>query len=158
MIWESAPWKQQLVRDVGRIRRLAKTKLCPEEDNEREYLRIERLVFVTAYSMRKLWESNKLSTNWNDQKLSCIKYPIKGDVPDRLNWHKIDRHYDLGLGQAVSIQLFRRLHLNQVGIGRAHQANVAVPDGIGQIDQQRRNLLCERRLQKGYLVRDAYLS
>jgi hypothetical protein len=104
MIWESAPWKQKLLRDAGRIRRLAKAKFAPEEENNREYVRIERLIFITAYSMRKLWESNKLSTNWNDQKLPCVKYPIKGDVPDRFNWHEIDRHYDLNAEQAVSIR------------------------------------------------------
>jgi hypothetical protein len=104
MIWESAPWKQQLVRDAGQIRHLAKAKLSPEEENEREYVRIERLIFVTAYSMRKLWESKKLSTNWNDQKLQCSKYPLKGNIPDTLNWHQIDRHYNLAARQRVSIR------------------------------------------------------
>ena len=99
MIWESGPWKMQLVRDAGRIRRLAKTRLNPDAENEREYVKIERLIFLTAYSMRKLWEANKLSTSWNDQKLQCSKYPIKGNIPDSLNWHHIGRHYDLNAGR-----------------------------------------------------------
>lgn len=104
MIWESAPWKQQLVRDAGQIRRFTTAKHDPEAKDEREYVKIERLIFVTAYSMRKLWESNKLSTSWNDQKLQCTKYPLMGDIPDRLNWHQIDRHYDLNAGHPAPIR------------------------------------------------------
>jgi hypothetical protein len=104
MIWESAPWKEQLVRDAGRIKRLARTKLSPDEENELAYVKLERLIFVTAYSMRKLWEAKKLSNSWNDQKLQCSKYPIKGKIPDSLNWHQIERHYDLDAGRPDSIR------------------------------------------------------
>jgi hypothetical protein len=54
--------------------------------------------------MRKLWESKKLSTSWNDQKLRCLRYPIIDEIPDTLNWHQIDRHYDLSAGRSVFIR------------------------------------------------------
>jgi len=97
MIWESGPWKEQLVRDAGRLRKLARMTLNID-DCERELFQLERLIFMTAYSMRKLWESEKLSTSWNTARLPCVRFPLKGEVPDAMNWHHLERHYDLGNG------------------------------------------------------------
>jgi hypothetical protein len=103
MIWESAPWKEQLLRDAGKLRKLAQTKLNVD-DCERELVQLERLVFMTAYSMRKLWESGKLSNNWNAARLPCVRFPLKGRVPDRLDWHYLDRHYDLNSESEVGLR------------------------------------------------------
>jgi hypothetical protein len=103
MIWESGPWKQQLLRDAGKLRKLAQAKLNVDEC-ERELVQFERLAFMTAYSMRKLWESRKLSTSWNAARLPCVRFPLKGETPDRLNWHHLDRHYDLSKGTRVSLK------------------------------------------------------
>jgi hypothetical protein len=103
MIWESGPWKQQLLRDAGKLRKLAQAKLNLDEC-ERELVQFERLAFMTAYSMRKLWESGKLSMSWNAARLPCVRFPLKGEIPDRLNWHRLDRHYDLSKGTRVSLK------------------------------------------------------
>jgi hypothetical protein len=103
MIWESAPWKEQLVRDAARLRRLGRTKLRGT-DGETAFFQLERLVFLAAYSMRKLWESGKLSSNWNHQRMACQRFPIKDDVPDTMNWHQIERHYDMGKSADVKMK------------------------------------------------------
>ncbi|MBR0914064.1 hypothetical protein [Bradyrhizobium japonicum] len=62
MIFESHPWKQQLLRDAGSLKRISKTPL--NKGNESFLLtRLERLIFLGAYSMRKLDESGKLSAD-----------------------------------------------------------------------------------------------
>jgi hypothetical protein len=104
MIWESAPWKQQLVRDAACLRRLGNSRL-DADDCDKEVFQLERQVFIAAYTMRKLWEAEKLSSNWNHQRLACQRFPIKGqDIPDRLNWHDIDRYYDLGASSNVKMK------------------------------------------------------
>ncbi|MHC2624089.1 hypothetical protein ACVIW2_006121 [Bradyrhizobium huanghuaihaiense] len=95
MIFESSPWKQQLLRDAGNLKRISKSPLG--ESNEDVLLtRLERLIFVGAYSMRKLHESGKLSTDWTKIKLSCTRFEFVGKcAPTILDAHKIDRFYEL---------------------------------------------------------------
>jgi hypothetical protein len=103
MIWESGPWKQQLVRDAARLRRLGNSRL-DADGGDKEVFQLERQVFIAAYTMRKLSEAGKLSSNWDHQRLACLRFPIKGkDIPDRLNWHHIDRHYDLNASLNVKM-------------------------------------------------------
>lgn len=105
MIWESRPWKTQLVRDAARLRRLGNTRI-DAEDCEKELFQLERQVFIAAYTMRKLWESGKLSSDWNHKRFVCLRSPIrnKEDIPDKLNWHHIDRHYDLATCSTVTMK------------------------------------------------------
>lgn len=95
MIFESGPWKQQLLRDAGTLKRMSKIRLG--ENNEDALLaRLERLIFVGAYSMRKLHESGKLSTDWTKVKLSCSRFEFIGpSAPTILDSHKIETLYDL---------------------------------------------------------------
>jgi len=95
MIFESSPWKQQLLRDAGSLKKISKTRL--EESNEEVLLtRLERLIFISAYSMRKLHESGKLSTDWTKVKLSCSRFEFVGkSAPTVLDSHKIEAFYDL---------------------------------------------------------------
>src|SRR4051794_22292260 len=95
MIFESAPWKQQLLRDAGNLKKISKTRLG--ESNEDVLLtRLERLIFISAYSMRKLHESGKLSTDWTKIKLSCCRFEFIGRTPPTvLSSHKIEKFYEL---------------------------------------------------------------
>ncbi|MCA1526818.1 hypothetical protein [Bradyrhizobium yuanmingense] len=101
MIFESGPWKQQLLRDAGTLKSMSKVPLG--ENNEDALLaRLERLIFVGAYSMRKLHESGKLSTDWTKVKLSCSRFEFIGQsAPTVLDSHKIETLYD-------PLQSFRR--------------------------------------------------
>ncbi|ULK95110.1 hypothetical protein [Bradyrhizobium sp. I71] len=95
MIFESSPWKQQLLRDAGSLNKISRARLG--ESNEDALLaRLERLIFIGAYSMRKLHESGKLSTDWTKVKLSCFRFEFIGNgTPTILNSHKIEQFYDL---------------------------------------------------------------
>src|SRR5690349_16327705 len=95
MIFESAPWKEQLLRDAGRLRRLSRTALDGASD-DRLLASLERLIFVTAYAMRKLCESGKLSTDWTNRRLSCTRFAFIGsDPPNVMNAHRLEKFYDL---------------------------------------------------------------
>ena len=104
MIYQSAPWKEQLLRDAARLRRIMRKRI-DSDGGEKDLFQLERLVFLSAYTMRKLWEADKLSSNWNHQRLRCLRFPIKGDAsPTQLNWHDLDRHYDLETSSEAKIR------------------------------------------------------
>jgi len=91
MIWESHPWKEQLVLDAEIIQRWAsKTRVT----QHRSAL-IERKVFLAAYAIRKLFESLKLSTAFRERSLPCVTYPVQSGSVTHLNAHKILERYDL---------------------------------------------------------------
>jgi hypothetical protein len=70
MIWESGPWKDVLLADAGLLERWAvKTKVT-----SRRSLLIERKVFLAAYTIRKHWEAQKLSTSFRDLSFRCLTY------------------------------------------------------------------------------------
>lgn len=95
MIFESSPWKQQLLKDARSLKKISKTRLG--ESNEDEWLtRLERLIFISAYSMRKLHESGKLSTDWTKTRLCCSRFKFVGkSTPTALDSHRIETFYDL---------------------------------------------------------------
>jgi hypothetical protein len=104
MIFESGPWKDQLLRDAGILRRLGNACLDGQND-ERSLARLERLIFVSAYAMRKLREAGKLSTDWDSRKLSCVRFAFIGNsLPTILNAHRIHEFYDLDNPKDVSIK------------------------------------------------------
>ena len=98
MIWESSPWKKEL-----RFNARSLIKWSKRRRSKSRSFQIERLVFLSACIMRKLWEARKLSTAWGDQQVSTISHPAKGKRSDRLNWHKIDKHYHLDRPNETSL-------------------------------------------------------
>ncbi|PHS78223.1 MAG: hypothetical protein COB59_08270 [Rhodospirillaceae bacterium] len=77
MIHESYPWKDNLLNDAKKIDEECKKK----EDTEERYILLEKTVFLSAFVMRKLLDSRKLSSAFDDEMISCIKYPSKPDDP-----------------------------------------------------------------------------
>ncbi len=100
MIHESSPWKDLLARDADLIERWAQKPLA----SVRRSVLIEQKIFMSAYSMRKLFEARKLSSNLNDTCLSAERY---ARLPDRaLTWHndyRFDEVYDLTTSENCSI-------------------------------------------------------
>jgi hypothetical protein len=99
MIWESYPWKNQLIADAASIKRWA-SKTQP---TERRSMLIERKVFLAAYTIRKLDHSYKLSSAFHDRSLQCRTYRLKSKHITLLNNHKIDELYDLDCANAGTI-------------------------------------------------------
>jgi hypothetical protein len=98
MIWESKPWKDELLAAARFLKRCHLRRRSARRDFE-----IERAVFTSAYVMRKLWESGKLSSAWRKRSSKCVFYKANGRLVDRLNWHRIDEFYDLENSKNVSL-------------------------------------------------------
>jgi len=56
---------------------------------------IERTVFFAAYTMRRLDDANKLSSSWRGAAVKCSQYPSLGERPNQMNWHRIEKFYNL---------------------------------------------------------------
>ncbi|MEX1203827.1 MAG: hypothetical protein WEB85_01140 [Dongiaceae bacterium] len=89
MIWESGPWKQRLLKNADIIERWAKKR-----PTERCAFVIEEKVFLSAYAIRRLWESQKLSSSFTDRSLKCLVYTACSDDITINNSHKLDELYD----------------------------------------------------------------
>jgi hypothetical protein len=75
MIWESAPWKDLLIADATLLERWS----AKPGVTERRSVLIERKVFLAAYTIRKLYEAQKLSTSFRDRSFRCRTYPAMSD-------------------------------------------------------------------------------
>ena len=90
MIYESAYWKEPLIKT-------AKWLVCvrlSERTQERTFVRIEKEVFLSFYSIRKLIEALKVSDNIRDAKTVLAWHPNLNHV-HHMNWEHIDLLYDL---------------------------------------------------------------
>jgi hypothetical protein len=98
MIWESKRWKDELLGNAKLLRQLEKKRRT-----EGRAFQFERSIFLSAYIMRKLHEARKLSSAWEKREVTCIIYPLKGRVPDLMNWHRLSEFYDFDSGKSVPI-------------------------------------------------------
>lgn len=99
MIWESGPWKDALLADADLLERWARKPKV----TERRSLLIEREVFLAAYTMRKLWEAQTLSTSFRDRCLHCLTYPAISTRITHSNNHRLQELYDLDSSEERSI-------------------------------------------------------
>jgi len=90
MILESWPWKRQLLRDADIIERWVQKK-----PSERRRFTIEQKIFLSAYSMRKLFDGQKFSSSFGERVLKCTVYPPLGKRITIANNHRLDELYDL---------------------------------------------------------------
>ncbi|MBF0342692.1 MAG: hypothetical protein HQL06_00525 [Nitrospirae bacterium] len=91
MIWESWPWKRELFRIASRLEKRKQQKKWPEPS----LAKVEMEMFFAAYSLRKLFEAAKISDNTTTSQFDVKVYDFIGTNVTKLNWHKIDKHYDL---------------------------------------------------------------
>jgi len=91
MIWESEPWKRALRSDLKRLDRLR----C-HGGSESKLAAIERIMFTAGFSIRRLMEANKLTDRISKSQIKAERFPFSGNnTPDHLNWHHLDRFFDL---------------------------------------------------------------
>ncbi len=62
---------------------------------ERDSARIERELFIGFYSIRKLFDTFKVSFDTRRKVYSLVWSPRIGR-PDYFNWYRIEEHFDLG--------------------------------------------------------------
>ena len=94
MIWESGPWKDLLLNDAALLERWS----AKASVTERRSMLIERKVFLAAYTIRKLYEAQKLSTSFRDRSLRCRTYPA---ISDRITHHSVELNklYDFNFSE-----------------------------------------------------------
>lgn len=82
MIAESAPWKEQLLKDANLIDRWA----AKSRPTKRRSILIERKVFVSAFAMRKLIECEKISSDVEGRSIRTERYELR--MGQKLDWWK----------------------------------------------------------------------
>jgi len=89
MIYESVPWKRQLIRDADLLERWS-----PKESSDRRTYLLESKVFNGAYAMRKLAHSYKLSSSFDDRNVPCKRYTSTKPMTWMDRWQYWD-HFDM---------------------------------------------------------------
>lgn len=107
MIWESGPWKERLVSDADLLERWARKKSVTER---RSFL-LEQKIFISAYAIRKLIESQKLSSSFSDRSEQCRKFEAVSDQITTQNHHKLDELYDLGDPIPATVSVKRLINM-----------------------------------------------
>ena len=90
MIWESHHWKEPLLEDRDYLLRFR----ISDSTTEKTLAGIEKRLFLSFYSIRKLIEAEKLTNATCESKWKLFRHKKTSRV-DRLNWHKIEEKYDL---------------------------------------------------------------
>jgi hypothetical protein len=90
MIWESHYWKSDLLRDATTIERWAGKKA-----SDRQAFLLEKKIMLSAYVIRRLFESGKVEDELEESVVDVKCFRSKGTVIYHMNWHHIDRHFDL---------------------------------------------------------------
>lgn len=107
MIWESAPWKNDLLRDADIIERWAK-----KPTSTKGQILLEKKIFVAAYAMRKLGEGGKLSDSLKTTALKVQSFPRTDSTLTPLNYHRFEKHFDLAAARPESMRV--RVLLNEI--------------------------------------------
>lgn len=89
MIWDSGPWKGQLLSDADLLQRWA----AKRKATERRSFLIERKIFISAYAIRKLFEAKKVSTSFEQRLIECRAFSAKSDRITLENNHKLEELY-----------------------------------------------------------------
>jgi hypothetical protein len=101
VIWESREWKEPL---LAMARRLDSARYA-KRLTARRLAQVERDIFLGCFSVRKLMHSGpKLTDACRAMRLPVTWYRNVQRV-DSLNWHRIDKLYDLAKGHGESRDL-----------------------------------------------------
>lgn len=87
MIWESGPWKEELLR----LARTLERRRFQKRWSPASQACLEREVFIGFFTVRKLMEAHKLTDAVAEQQVPLTKYRFVPDARVTLrNWHKVD--------------------------------------------------------------------
>ena len=104
MIYESYPYKDELLKIAKRLRKRKTQKRWPEES----FIIMEKDVFFSCFIIRKLIEARtKISGSTAQKQLNLTRYPIiEGKLPNIKNNHRADELYNLQQGSKCSRNLY----------------------------------------------------
>ena len=117
-MWQSGPWKMELRRLVDRCERqyqqMSRVPLHGWWEDAVQLMQLEKAVFFSAFIVRKLAESGRLS-----MQAEALAVPVKtfsardpAMAPDPGNWDQLERFYNLDAGREQSVPM--RLLINWV--------------------------------------------
>jgi len=99
MIWESAPWKDGLLKDANLLERWASKTSKPAQ----RHLIFEKKVFLAAYAVRKLFEADKVCTVLHERPVPCFSYPRTDSDLTHLNWDRLEEHFNWDAGASACL-------------------------------------------------------
>ena len=111
VMWQSGPWKLELRRLVDRCElqyvQMSRIPLRGWWEDAEQLMQLEKAVFLSAFIVRKLVESGRLSMQVEALAVSVTKYPARGPAmtPDPGNWEQLERFYDLHAGREESVPM-----------------------------------------------------
>ncbi|KAB7653435.1 hypothetical protein [Plesiomonas shigelloides] len=91
MIYESRYWKQPLLESAQRLLSM-KSKVDLSEDT---LAQIEKDIFIGFYSIRKLFDTLKVTDELKSKKYSVNWFPHQGREVTWRNNYRVNEHYDL---------------------------------------------------------------
>ena len=91
MIHESFYWKKELYNNFQVIARF----LFLKKRYEQSYVKIEKAILMGAYIIRKLDEAQKIPPEFLKTQEQIFLYKSKGTIVDYMNWHHLEKHYNL---------------------------------------------------------------
>lgn len=111
VMWQSGPWKLELRRLVDRCElqyvQMSRIPLRGWWEDAEQLMQLEKAVFLSAFIVRKLVESGRLSMQVEALAVSVTTYPARGPAmtPDPGNWEQLERFYDLHAGREESVPM-----------------------------------------------------
>ena len=90
MIWESSYWKEPLLKTATWLRRMR----LKARSGEAILVKLEKERMIGFYSVRKLLDNLMVSDQLKERLFQVTWYANQRPV-DFLNWHQIDRLFDL---------------------------------------------------------------
>lgn len=105
MIWESSVWKEEMQKELGEFNCYLESK--PDFEDDYFNLRVEKFIFVIAFIIRKLIESNKISDELLANEYPAYKYKkIENERSiDFLNYHHVDEFYELACQEGCKFKI-----------------------------------------------------
>lgn len=110
-MWQSGPWKMELRRLVDRCERqylqMSRVPLRGWWEDAVRLMQLEKAVFLSAFIVRKLVESGRLSMQVEALAVPVTTSPARDPAmaPDPENWKQLERFYDLRAGREESVPM-----------------------------------------------------
>lgn len=101
MIWDSVPWKEDLLRVADSVER----RMMQRRWSERTSFLVERDVMNAAYAVRKLNEARKISDELAAETVAVQEHLLLGRPVDIWNRHEFYEHYDMEHPRPVELAL-----------------------------------------------------
>jgi hypothetical protein len=99
MIYESEPWREELVRIASRLEK----RYTQKRWSERSFYLLEKEIFLGAFAARKLIESRKVSDRVAKSRIQVARYPAGSEAITLLNQHKFQELYNLYANEKESL-------------------------------------------------------